>query len=613
MKGIVRNRTLSVCLALAGIALGSSACSKSEESPAKKITPPDRKAGSVCIKVSQPAATRTYIGGAGLDRTVWSELDVIGVYWRAQGSGGELSGQRFGYYREHADETFFSADISPVAPGDYIYYGAYPVPASVSGTTVAYDLPALQDGTYDKADYDIRDQTTHPAYKGNLDFLIADPVYAGSLTEGGEVALNFIRQCHVLRIQVPAGRNRLGSDIDRLRIEFPSDVVGTMTMDLADPLAPPVLGNGSNVVTLDLRKPVSESAAGETDPDKYVWVFVCPGEINGQVTFTGFDVSGGMSKKISVEMNKTLEAGRITPIDLTIPAEAPLSWIDFSIGDYSRLGESPNSITVKAPEGVVFRSGRSEETIQKDGNNRFRLNFYYQYGDISFGDILNDKGLDITYDTNNAIVSDHVSVTVASETGVAKSLTLPYLFVEDFSGVGTISYDGDADEIGNALDSFGLPGWTGAHVGAQAGARVRVASNRIQTGTVLIFFPVYTSFNGRIDSPQFSALKPGSAVKVRVNFSGGLNSSTGRWAGGYTKDNAGAISGGTGLQTTVTNATSSPNSSGYNYGSALNTTLNFTIPNCTNTHRASWRVTNNASGAGSYYFYLDDVRATIVP
>ncbi len=611
MTGIFGNKSLAIGLALAGIALGAAACSQHDESPSKKIDPSGRKAGNVCIKVSQPVGTRTFIDGAALDRTVWSELDVIGVYWRERGNSAAPDGQPFSYFREYADETLFSADVADVAAGDYTYYGAYPVPETVSGTTVTYTLPSTQDGTYDMADYDIRNEATHAAYKGNLDFLIAEPFDAGSLTDGGEVALNFVRQCHVLRIQVPTGRNRLGNDIGKLRIEFPSNVVGTMTMDLADPHAVPALSNGSSTIIADLRKSVSESAAGETDPDKYIWIFVCPGDIDGQVTFTGFDVSGGMSKKVSVAMNKTLEAGRITPIDLTIPAEAPVSWIDLSIGDYSRLGETPNSFTVKAPEGVLFRNGLNEQTFQKNGNGQYRLEFYYEYGDVSFGDIINSEGLDITYDTPNAIVSDHISVTTAAESGVAKSLTLPYLFEEDFSAVTAFSYDaGSSDEGGYAFDDYGLPGWTGARVASSSG-RMSCVSSR----AAIIVIISYASYSGRIDSPQFSNLKPNSKITVKVSFKGGLNSSTGRWAGGYTTGNAGTIAGGTGLQATVTSATNSPNNSGYNYTATTLPTLSFNIPNCTNQHRASWRVTNSASlfTTGNYYFYLDDVKATIVP
>lgn len=68
-----------------------------------------------------------------------------------------------------------------------------------------------------------------------------------------------------------------------------------------------------------------------------------------------------------------MAAGHITPITLTIPTELPVSYVDFSVtGDSSNLGEEPYNLIIKAPEGMTFRNGTTEQTFPIDESTNTR-------------------------------------------------------------------------------------------------------------------------------------------------------------------------------------------------------------------------------------------------
>ena len=235
--------------------------------------------------------------------------------------------------------------------------------------------------------------------------MLARPVTAAALTAGSEtLAMHFIHQCHVMRVQVPVGRNQWGERVSRLRVEFPAAVVGRMTMDLADPTAAPQLTEGGNTVIAELKNPLTEST--EDNPDgNYVWLFLCPGNISGDVRFTAYDENGYQSGSLSVPIDRTLEAGRITPVTLTVPDELPVTWLDFSITG-NNLGEEPNSFTVTAPDGATFRNGTNKQSFTVNAENKYMLGFYNEVDGRANGDLIKANGLTFTYDTENIVVSD---------------------------------------------------------------------------------------------------------------------------------------------------------------------------------------------------------------
>lgn len=555
--------------------------------------------------------TRTTIGGEALDRTYWSERDTIQLYWRNTGSSDALnSGQPFSFYQFGATRSLFSTTMDELTAGSYDYYAAYPKPAAVNGTQVSYDLPAQQPGTY---------STPIPKsqYRGNLDFMLATPLTAQpGLNEESPLTMRFVHQCHVMRIQVPTGRNQWGSPIRKLRVEFPSPVVGRMTMDLTDPTAAPTLTEGSNTVTAVLSKPLTESQEGDVNGN-YVWLFLCPGTVNGTIRFTAYDENGYQSQSLSIDLNKTLEAGKITPVNMTIPQELPVSWIDFSIVG-NNLGEEPQSFTVTAPEGATFRNGTATQTFAINSENKYSLAFYNEVDGVAVGDLLSQEGVTITYDTPNVLISEQTAVTVQPEGHTSTNLTVPYLLYEDFANVTT--NDTHADDNGDtaySLDDAGLPGWTGSRWKTEANTSLEIRTY-IGTSTSHLKHKF-----GRVDSPPLSNLKPGKTVSLQIVYDAGATTdASNRYPvckfGSTTQ--TGPIAGG--YCTNLIVDKSNPPSPAQTYAVALGgtpttmTDINRThaLNGCTAATRLTWFIDYEGSGlvtARTYYLYLDNIRVSI--
>lgn len=551
--------------------------------------------------------TRTTIGGEALDRTYWSERDTIQLYWRNTGSSDALnSGQPFSFYQFGATRSLFSTTMDELTAGSYDYYAAYPKPAAVNGTQVSYDLPAQQPGTY---------STPIPKsqYRGNLDFMLATPLTAQpGLNEESPLTMRFVHQCHVMRIQVPTGRNHWGSPIRKLRVEFPSPVVGRMTMDLTNPTATPTLTEGSNTVTAVLSKPLTESEVDDVNGN-YVWLFLCPGTVNGTIRFTAYDENGYQSQSLSIELNKTLEAGKITPVNLTIPQELPVSWIDFSIVG-NNLGEDPQSFTVTAPEGATFRNGEATQTFAINSQNKYSLAFYNEVDGIAVGDLLSREGVTITYDSPNVLISQQTAVTVQPEGHTSTNLTVPYLYYSDFSWITAEFHINDEHSSANAGSKSGSfpdnPAWTGGRIGGYPGTSVRVSCHR----------EFFVDYDARLDSEPMANIKEGASVKVKVLFDYGMNreeSGLGSaQAGqtchlGYVKDSKIFASGDTDgtfvsefyIKETDASWTNLPHKD-YSY----------TFEGCDRNTRLTWRTVcdhSNGPNNSTCHLYLDNIRVSI--
>lgn len=583
-------------------------CSSKENTPH-----PDRQI-TVYLKAIQPGSdpsssptTRTAIGGENLDHTYWSERDTIELYWRKTGSSDALnSGQPCTCCEFGGTVSTFSTEMEALPSGSYDYFAAYPEPASVSGTQITYDLPAEQPGTYCPPDL-------HAEYTGNLDFMLATPLSSQPNLDGDNtLTMKFIHQCHVMRIQVPTGRNQWGSPIRKLRVEFPSPVVGKMTMDLTDPTATPTLTEGSNTVTAVLSQPLTESEEDDVNGN-YVWLFLCPGTVNGTVRFTAYDENGYQSQSLSIELNKTLEAGKITPVNMTIPQELPVSWIDFSIVG-NNLGEEPQSFTVTAPEGATFRNGTATQTFAINSENKYSLAFYNEVDGVAVGDLLSRGGVTITYDTPNVLVSQHTAVTVEPEGRTSTDLTVPYLFYSDFSWITTEFHINDEHSSANAGSKSGSfpdnPAWTGGRIGGYTGTSVRVSCHR----------EFFVDYDARLDSEPMVNLKEGASVKVKVLFDYGMNreesglgsANAGQTCHlGYVKDPKIFASGDTDgtfvsefyIKETNASWTDLPHKD-YSY----------IFENCDRNTRLTWRTVcdhSNGPNNSTCHLYLDNIRVSI--
>lgn len=576
------------------------ACSRNEE-----IEQPTSPSGGVEVAIlcdntkepqvySLPDGTRTWIDDNDWASTRWDKNDKIALWATADGSNYTLNAQHFSlaYFTPSYSTAVFSSTVADMPAGTYTYTAVSPVPESVSGTQVSYRIPAEQTGRYE----------------GKWDILAADPLTADALPlfeQSDQMletppshALRFRHKCHALRIEVPAGRNIWGEPITRLVIDFPTEVVGTVSFDAADPSAPMSLTEGSKSITLDLNTPLTDEA------ENYAWAFINPTTVSGDISFTAYTADGYRSHTLSVPVNREMAAGHITPITLTIPTELPVSYVDFSVtGDSSNLGEEPYNLIVKAPEGMTFRNGATEQTFAVDESNKYTVAFY---GDL-YGDLLAQQPLQVTFETENALVPQNVSVaSFTPEAHLPVTVKIPYLFFEDFSQITTFNAKAD-NGVGNPdaidLSQYGLTGWYGARAEGSAGLAIR-----LRNYSNAAYYPA------RIDSPPLAVIKEGHSVKVKVIFNADAN---GRKPGSLrcrvgTSSGGGDFKGNTEIPNQIATLQIAENTQAS--FTEITGEYTFTIDNANNTTCMAWRYYRESYFINIDYtnLWLDNIRVTIV-
>ncbi len=605
-------RTFWIALSIAFV----SACSETpeEQSAAKTIRATIGSGARIAL------GSRTALEEDGFSIR-WATDDKIAL-WAIDGSGNAtLAAHTFSMY--HYNATYgnakFTADIPEMPAGEYTYCAVYPAPdaANVNGTQASFDIPAVQDGTFN----------------GNYDIMVAAADQtAGALEEGDNsdrVNLRFVHKVHLLQITIPD--NKLGEPITSLELTFPSAVTGRLTVDAADPKAAPTLANGSNVLTLNFTSPKN---IGDT-----VYAMIAPTTIADTENIAIKAYASGCSS-VPVNMFKEgftgreFAAGHTTPIKLTIPELHKFTRLTFSIGT-NNLGEAPQTITLAVSAGT-FPDGSTSKTITTNPTNSYNIDYEGEYTDNITG-----KTITVTYDSEHATVSNTIVMPEVKSyrQTVLTPLTVPYLFFEDFSTIHT-AFEFDDAKVSSLMSANGhllndyitTQGWNGAHIKGVVGQSVRVNVRHQSTAGV-------TRSNGRLDTPAMTALK--SAAKLRVTFDMGayVNSGYGSnndvfcIAGTHTKSTSSAINGVVNTQafgnvsadtsripsqfSTVTLTTGTiPASFNDNSFGATFPTYSFTADNCTSATRfgwipccsqSTWVTSNNAH----YYLYIDNIKVSI--
>ena len=549
----------------------------------------------------------------------------------------------------HFNHDYHSADFSATVANtmdrdyDYTYYAIYPSPKSrnkqgvesavsgitLNGTEVTYTLSANQSGEYNPA-YDIMWGKVSGA-------ALVERDGSGSIEVWRQPELRMKHLLHMMRIRVPEGRNLLGRDVKRLEITFPQAVVGG-TAKVNVKTGEVVWSGQSNKVTIDLPDENLLNANG-----RYVWVQIKPEVLNGEISFQAYDSAGVPAAEIkSASINKTLFAGRITPVDLTIPSSpyGEGAGLKFIV-EKNNLGEQLSNIILSA-DGYTFIKPFTTDIVSANSISLTPDNNSPQTFTVTV--IGNPSSLGISYISAHASIQNRTIPLSTTDTKFEDTtikvldtplqiskmnqakMVVPYLFYEDFSNVKGFSYNdnvsGDTfstDVSGTSLESIaGLPGWTGARCGASAGKAIRVdirteAAGRLGTAR----------YAGRLDSPKIQNIS--SAVNVMVSFNWAFANDdtkhTHYAAWGY-HSTSGVIGGkktGGAFQSPDGNTTlSNPITSGITIvGGSYDDISQYTsyiIKNCpNNTYRLAWDVYSHGRTVGNSdaWLYLDNIRVSI--
>lgn len=581
--------------------------------------PVEPAVSTVVIRAEQPAASRTAMGevgdGAnGSAQTIrWTDGDQIVVWAENTATSSYAIGGtvfRLATYNAEFTSADFMATVGQMAEATYRYTAVYPLPATRTGTTVSYTLPAAQSGAYDPA-LDVMTAST----TGNA---LAPSDGFHTEIDWEQPRLAFEHLFHLIRIRIPEGKNYLGLPIKRLEITFPQEVVGTVSFDALDPVNTQSWSNLSNKITVELPDDQLIDAG-----EGYVWLHIKPTALNGELSFVAYNEAGVVAGEISTTVQKTMEAQRITPIALTIPESplAPFTYVDIR-EIANNLGEDWQTMTVSGYSFLVPFSPTTVSSMQFTPNTAKS----YKVAICADPATMGGKSLALQYESEHCLFSDPIVLpsTVVADQFNRVNKSVPYLLEENFSGItssfenGTVHRTSDAGEYNAiALSQYGLDDWYGARVGGGAGQNLRICS-RIEMGLW-----VQNRNTGRVDTPALTKLKSGTnaTIKVDYDYAGDRYEAVG--SGGFPVYSAGTSKtrvqkGNNAIENvvvgSVTLAIDGPNKNGTFYGNTPHH-HSFNAGGCDNTTRVCWYVTNNRAsgfaGNGMYWLYIDNVKVQI--
>ena len=619
---------LSICLVIA--------CDKGEQSVS--IIDGDSPV-EVVISTAEPtseSATRTQLLDSGEVR--WSAGDIIRVWAKATNSNDyALAGQDFKFAGYNA--TYNSADFkttlfaNQMPDGNYKYGAVYPTPKSQNGVRVTYSLPSVQYGTYDPK----LDVMTAQADGRALHTADATPDVI-EWNEMPQPKLSFSHMFHLIRIRVPESKNLLGDPIKQLDIIFPYPVVGDVEFDATypnNPASQKTYTNTSNKITVILPDNELLDANG-----RYVWLHIFPPlsamTQHDELRIRALSKSGVISQEIKTSLNgKTFLGGHITPIALTIPQsdENAYKEITFSCPDNSSypnfLGENATTMYVREWPATLKPIKSQSATISSSGSGVFKVKFYYLNNeDYQFNTTSNGAQMTVAFDSANASVNHNSFTTSLPDFSTSDNLeayyALPYLFYEDFANASEVSSNdnngNDVDGIhdtfsGISLNSYGLTGWSGASIGVQAKTAARICGRYDDVLWVGRYRRV-----GRLDSKQLKMINTEN-VTISFNYSAGHNKSDNDVVPdavcGYTTT-SGVINGVNNKNNTnkwtVSGATKINISDYSGSYASIGNSMNYTISNCTASHRLSWEVSTTGSDGNSNantWLYIDNIKVSI--
>lgn len=443
----------------------------------------------------------------------WDKGDRIALWAKASDESWPLADQVFNLYASTDSPRpmawFTSTLATAMQDGTYTYYMCYPLPESVSGTSVTFSVPAAQDGDL----------------SAGRDIIIAKPVEWTALTPidkdgpiGDGISVQMKHLLHFLRFYIPEGNNILGEPVQKITFTMPQPLAGTVSVDVTD-ASGATLSNGTSTVTVNLKESLQESTSTERH---YAAAAIFPPE-------STYSASDRLEVKMFSENNystvsfplsgRSFEAGHVTSVALR-PTELGTRYrVVFALAS-NNLGEDPQSITLTLPEGVnwpgtssnVYTYAKSDGSLIKVGDS-----FYLDTIEESEFRALSSQTVTVSYDSEDALVSQ--TLTLADLTDVNSTdvtLDCPYLFFEDFSTVESFNSDDEykGSSAGSKDPQVFLDGWSAARSGAQAETAIRIACRR-ETGLA--------NYSARADSKFLSGLKEGKTVSLSLSFDYSMN------------------------------------------------------------------------------------------
>jgi hypothetical protein len=589
--------------------------------------------------------TRTSMLSNGLS-AMWEADDQIAL-WAVNSSGvSVLSNQVFKAYGINQTKAFFTSTLSNEMPqGAYTYYCCYPIPSSVDGTSVTFDLPSSQDGR-----------------AGNgVDVMIADAVKHGPLASIPQVddhsgmSMHMNRMMHQFRFFIPENDAVLGNDkIHKIVLDFPRDVYGSVTYNLTNPSGAAALSNSTGRIVVDLASAIGPSSETSGDYDFACVAFVPTTFADGESLQIRAYTDNKIAKVDPISLrSRTFEAGHSTPVRLVIKevVDYPYS-IRFNLAS-NNLGENPTSIKLMAPSGCVWPGTQSNEYVYAPGREiAAGESFEVRFEEIDDYKAFSNKDITIVFDSEHATMTEYARIgnipsDAATHTSVI-SASIPYLFYQDFSSVSSYSDGHDNPKVGTASDTYkgitelsscGLTNWYGTRIGIEGAARICCRYEHV------LLAGAY--YKGRMYTSPLSNIKDGKDTKISVSYRYGSNINERDPVFGSKPNKSPILYFGINTQGVVTNpdqsegdvidsvtgliagsgfANPTPSSlspmvirekvlakSGGSYTSMPNTET-VTIDNVDGSMRLAWIITtdNTASNTnGNYWIYIDDIKVQI--
>ncbi len=442
---------------------------------------------NVAIMVSGSCSTRTQIDPSDLESVMWSEDDQIAL-WAMEESSSQFSFEAVPlslyYYGSEYNSAVFTGNVPEQSESTYTYAATYPLPTTTNGNSVTLTLPATQSGYYD----------------GAADLMFGRVEGQAALTDDAlrNGNLEFNQLTHAIRIDIPENRDLLGATT-KLQVTFPEAVVGNATLNLTDENPAITLSNSSNSIYVDFDQVISEAG--------YVWIFIAPTTMSGEIEFVGYDKDNIPSQVITTTLSqREMAAGHITPITLTIPDETHRS-IVLTIAK-NNLGEDVTSVTLTAPSGAYFTGDVSEIVIEPDEDGNFRFSYKASLYESKF----KAEGIAVKYESKSAIVEGE-PIMITDEHNLAENYigcTVPYLFEEDFSLVASNSGDKDGTVTIDGYDIWNI----GSHYQYWANTSVAIKA----------YDDSYTSTsftNSTLTLSGISAIKEGFSPTLTIDFDAG--------------------------------------------------------------------------------------------